>query len=193
MIPIDKGYLVKLVFIGNGATGKTSLIERFTKNTFQTSYLMTIGANFYMETVQIENKKVKLQIWDLAGQEHFKSVRPGFYIGVMLCIAVFDLTRESTIKDLDNWMDEMYNSAKVSLIPTVLIGNKVDLEELRAINYEYAHNYTKLLAKRYPVYQNLEIPYYETSAKTGKNVKEAFIGATKLFLESLKPDIIKDL
>lgn len=185
-VPTDYNYLAKAVLIGDGATGKTSLVENFCHGSFSSSYLMTVGSNFYSEKIEIDDKDIKVLIWDLAGQPHFKAVRTQFYMGTMICLAVFDLTRYITLKNLEKWFNEMYKNLEESVIPTVIIGNKVDLEIKRSVNYNEATKFVKSLYKKYPGYENMEIPYFETSAKTGENVLKTFRTATELFLKTIK-------
>ena len=187
-IPIKYNYLAKAVIIGDGATGKTSLIERYCHGTFLESYLMTVGANFYSEIFEFGDNvdKLKVLFWDFSGQPQFKVVRSQFYMGTMICIAVFDLTRYITLTNLKNWFNEMYKNLEESAIPTVIIGNKVDLEIERSVKYNEATEFVKSLYDKYPGYKNMEIPYFETSAKTGENVEKTFRTTAELFLKTLK-------
>ncbi|MFX0187939.1 MAG: Rab family GTPase [Candidatus Hodarchaeota archaeon] len=184
----DYAYLAKAVLIGDGATGKTSLAENFCHGFFSTAYLMTVGANFYSEIIQIgkNGEKVKVLIWDLAGQPHFKEVRSLFYLGTMICLAVFDLTRFSSLMNLEHWFNDMYMGLEEPAIPTILIGNKVDLEEERSIDNKEVVRFIKSLYIKYPGYKNMEIPYIETSAKTGENVEKAFRMVTEIFVNAIK-------
>ena len=187
-IPIKYNYLAKAVIIGDGATGKTSLLERFCHGRFIESYLMTVGANFYSEIFEFGDNgdKLKVLFWDFSGQPQFKVVRSQFYMGTMICIAVFDLTRYITLTNLKNWFNEMYKNLEESAIPTVIIGNKVDLEIERSVKYNEATEFVKSLYDKYPGYKNMEIPYFETSAKTGENVEKTFRTTAELFLKTLK-------
>lgn len=192
-ITMEYNFLAKAVLIGDGATGKTSLIERFCHGTFSTSYLMTVGANFYSEIFEFGNNgdKLKVLFWDIAGQEHFDVVRTQFYIGTMICIAVFDLTRYITLKNLEKWFNEMYKSLEESAIPTVIIGNKVDLEIERSVKHKEVTKFVNSLYDKFPGYKNMEIPYFETSAKNGENVEKTFRATAELFLKNLKESEIE--
>lgn len=181
-------YLAKCVLIGDGATGKTSIMERFSKGTFSTSYLMTVGANFYSEIFEIGDNGDKLKViyWDIAGQQQFDVVRTQFYMGTMICMAVFDLTRYSTLTNLDKWLYEMYNNLEETVIPTIIIGNKLDLEIERSISNKEATKFVNSLYDKFPAYKNMAIPYFETSAKTGENVEKTYRATAELFLNNLK-------
>lgn len=181
----DYDFLIKAILIGEGAAGKTSLAERFCNKTFETSYLMTVGVNFYTKIIVFDDLRVNLQIWDLAGQERFKFIRPRFYLGAMLCLAVFDLTRFITLFNLNDWLEELYDNIEEPVIPTILLGNKIDLAEHRAIDHQEGVDFISTLHEKFPNYKNYEVPYIETSAKTGKNVEEAFKIVTEKYLKEV--------
>ncbi len=185
---MEYNYLAKAVLIGDGATGKTSLMERFCHGTFSTSYLMTVGANFYSEIFEFgdNGNKLKVIYWDLAGEQQFDVVRTQFYIGTMICMAVFDLSRYITLTNLEKWLDEMYKNIDESVIPTVIIGNKIDLEIERSVSNDEATGFVNSLYDKFPEYKNMEIPYFETSAKTGENVEKTYRTIAELFLKHLK-------
>lgn len=123
---------------------------------------MTIGVNFYSKTVVIEGVPIRLVLWDLAGQETFATVRPTFYRGAAGGLLVFDITRESTYHNLPNWLNEIYKHA--GKIPLVLLGNKADLEQYRAVSSKEGEEFAKKIG----------CEYLETSALNGKNVEAAF-------------------
>ncbi len=184
-MPREYNYIAKAVIIGDGATGKTSITERFCHGIFSNSYKLTVGVNFYIETIQIKDVRVIVQIWDLAGQKHFSSVRAQFYQGAMICIAVFDVTRYFTLINLENWFDEMYKKLGDSPIATILVANKIDLEEERSIAYPEVRRCLERLYKKFPRYSDSDILYVETSAKTGEKVEKAFKMVTELYLKKL--------
>ncbi len=187
-MPREYDYIAKAVLIGDGATGKTSIAENFCHGFFSDSYLMTVGANFYIETIQIKGTRIKLQIWDLAGQEHFEFVRSQFYQGATICIAVFDITRYSTLIGLGNWFNEMYKKLDDTAIATILVANKIDLEKERLIDNTEISRFLEYLYKSFPRYSDSEILYVETSAKTGENVEKAFNMVSELFLKKCEED-----
>jgi len=118
--------------VGDGGVGKTSMVLRYTENKFKENYIMTIGTNFGMKSIELPEKpedKITLQIWDLAGQDQFQSVRPVFYQGAKAILYVFDLTRKSSLFNLFKWKEEVEEI--VGSIPCILVGNKLDL-----VNFE---------------------------------------------------------
>ncbi len=163
----------KIVVIGAPAVGKTSLVRKYTKGEFQKEYISTLGAQFSRYEEMIENNKVELIIWDIAGQEAWETMRKKFYIGSSAGIVVFShaLDELESISEIQKWMDELRSNC--GEIPVMLFGNKIDLidtndleknEKLRGSD----SNIEKLIEK----HNFLE--YYKTSALTGEGVKEAF-------------------
>src|SRR4030042_5962627 len=117
---------LKGLIVGNGTVGKTSLVRRFCEGSFTSSRVATIGVDFQTKLVNLPSGQVKLSIWDLAGQERFAVMRPGFYKGGPSAPLVFDVTEPQTLEDLPRWREEL-----LGVIPTVtsiVIANKVDLE-----------------------------------------------------------------
>ncbi len=155
-------YVLKVCVIGDGAVGKTSLIIRYTEGHFRESYLMTVGTSFAVKALDLDGTQVKLQLWDLAGQPHFSSVRPVFYRGSVGGILVFDVTRRETYNNIHTWFNEF--SQVTGQLPFVLLANKVDLVDQRQVSTEEGLGYA----------QKNGWLYFETSAKDGKNVTEAF-------------------
>ncbi|MFX1598447.1 MAG: Rab family GTPase [Promethearchaeota archaeon] len=161
-------YHFKMLLLGDAAVGKTTLVTRFVKGKFRSDYKMTIGVDILSKDVEVNNEKAVLSIWDIAGQERFKSFRNVFYRGASAAFIVFDLTRAQTFQNLGNWVDELKRFVE-SPVSTVIVGNKVDLEDLRDVRKEDAEGMAKSIGSL----------YLETSAKTGQKVDEAFTTLTK--------------
>jgi small GTP-binding protein len=164
----------KIILIGGGAVGKSSLVKRFVDDTFDQSYRVTIGVDFLTKDVEIEGKEVKLTIWDIGGQERFKFMRSRFYDGAHGALVVFDLSRADTYNEIKKWLSE-YRAHAGENVPFILIGNKVDLIEDVGVVVE--RNEAKLFA------ENEGSIYIDTSAKTGENVEEAFSRLTRLMVK----------
>ena len=120
-------FLVKIVLAGDGAVGKTTLRRRYLGEGFQASYLMTIGADFAVKTVDVRDRTIKFQLWDLAGQPRFQVVREMYYRGALGGLLVFDVTRWDSFKNLPHWLEELWRSNGRGAVPVVLVGNKTDL------------------------------------------------------------------
>ncbi|MEM2109637.1 MAG: Rab family GTPase [Candidatus Odinarchaeota archaeon] len=169
---VETHFVFKVLLLGDGAVGKTSLISMFTKGFIKQDYKMTIGVDIMAKTVRVDDKIAKLSIWDLAGQQRFKAIRSAFYGGVAGALLVFDLTRALTFKNLINWLQELYQYGNPEC-PTILIGNKSDLAELRDVRQEDIDWFVSEIGSE----------YIQTSAKTGDNVENAFISLTRKMIE----------
>ena len=135
----SKSFIYKICVVGDGGVGKTSMVLRYTEDSFKENYIMTIGSNFSTKTVELPEfpqYNIKLQIWDLAGQKHFSFVRPPFYRGATGIIYVFDLTRRSSFSNLLNWKTEVEKVAEaISMMPrdALAIGKVSTLMSLEAL------------------------------------------------------------
>jgi len=160
-------YLFKSIVVGDGGVGKTALTLRFSKGFFTEDYKMTIGVDFHVKTIAIETAegliKCKLQLWDTGGQERFSSIRPMYYRGSLGTVLVFDLTNSASFEHLPGWIEEVRSNIK-SDIPILLVGNKSDLIDQRAVSIEEIGNFTR----------DFNLYYMETSAKTGDGVGDCF-------------------
>jgi Ras-related protein Rab-1A len=166
----------KVIAVGDGSVGKTSITIRFCEGKFSQEYLMTIGANFGVKqnTVSFgeEDKDIKLQIWDTGGQERFSPIRELYYKGALGAVIVFDVTNRESFEHAEKWFGEVRKN--VSNIPITLIGNKIDLPN-RVVKYEEGVQMGRKCAA----------PYRETSAKTGDCVDEVFLELSYRILLSL--------
>jgi small GTP-binding protein len=166
----------KVIAVGDGSVGKTSITIRFCEGKFSQEYLMTIGANFGVKqnTVSFgeEDKDIKLQIWDTGGQERFSPIRELYYKGALGAVVVFDVTGVESFDHVPNWFAEIRKN--VSNIPITLVGNKIDLPN-RVISCEEGVQMGRKCAA----------PYRETSARTGDCVDEVFLELSYRILLSL--------
>jgi len=164
-------YQFKIILIGPGSVGKTSLVNRFVHNRFSSSYEMTMGVDIMNKKIDIEDTSVTLTIWDIGGQERFKYLRRNFYRGAKGALLIFDLSRVFTYENLTKkWYAEMLKYTKHE-IPFILIGNKLDL--ISEVGRIFEPNISSEFAN-----EKGSI-YIETSAKTNENVEKAFIELTK--------------
>ena len=153
----------KIMVIGESRVGKTSLIKRYTKDEFGGVYLATIGMDFQDKIIDIENKKIRLQIWDSAGQEKFRNVTKTYFKNAYGFLVVYDITDMESFKKISFWMDSINKNAPEN-VKLILVGNKCDLANERKISFEEGEN----CAKKY------NIKFFESSAKDGTNVNELF-------------------
>lgn len=166
----------KIVLVGDAYVGKTTLRKRYMGDNFETEYLMTIGADFSVKVIVLEDREVHIQIWDLAGQQKFSIIRDRYYKNADGAIIVFDLTRRDTFENIPNWIGEIINSSDGDMLPFVLVGNKSDLvDEVGAdVSQDEITAYLEELGS-WSQQQGLGEPIYiETSALTGVHVDKVF-------------------
>ena len=156
----------KILIIGDSSVGKTCLIQRYANGIFKEDYIMTVGLDFHTKQEMINNLTVSIKLWDTAGQERFKALTPSFFRNAEGVVLAYDVTNSVSFDNLKFWI----NSIKTNLfdknifIPIIIIGNKIDLEDMRDISKDIANKFAK---------EN-NFKYFETSAKTGEGVDEAF-------------------
>ncbi len=165
--------IFKVVLLGEGAVGKTSLRRRYLGEGFKEGYSMTIGSDFSVKRLIIDGEEYVAQIWDLAGQQRFEAVRSTYYRGSSGCLLVFDVTNVLSFEMLPKWLEELLRNNDNKIVPLILIGNKSDLRDQvpNCVPRELAEEYARTLTE----WSGFEVPYIETSAKTGENVDEAFM------------------
>jgi small GTP-binding protein len=167
---MTEDYLFKIIVLGDCAVGKSNILSKYSKNIFNKLSKSTIGVELITKFFKYEDKIIKVNILDTAGQERFTSMITTYYKGAKGALLVYDITRKNTFDNIDNWLRELIaiNSNKISVS---LIGNKSDLSLLRQVSKEKAQE----KAKKYG------IKFYETSALDSTNIKHAF------------EDLIKDI
>jgi len=172
-------YLFKYIIIGDTGVGKSCLLLQFTDKRFQPVHDLTIGVEFGARMVNIDNKQVKLQIWDTAGQESFRSITRSYYRGAAGALLVYDITRRDTFKHLSVWLEEARQHSQ-SNMAIMLIGNKNDLEHRRAVSFEEGKAFADANG----------LIFMETSAKTAFNVEQAFINTAEKIHENIQSGVI---
>ncbi len=164
-----KGPRYKIVIIGDGGVGKTSLVERIQGHGFETKYHITIGANISVRDISVDDREYKFQLWDLAGQQRFETVRGLFYRGSHAAVLVYDQSRQESFNNLERWKRELFSSVGRK-VPYLIVGNKDDLEK-KDIPTELLLNYVKKCSSEFTsVKINYVVPSLITSALTGYNV-----------------------
>ncbi|GKB85229.1 Ras-related protein RabA1f [Tanacetum coccineum] len=159
----DYDYLYKVVLIGDSGVGKSNLLSRFSKNEFSVDSKSTIGVEFSTRSIHADDKIVKSHIWDTAGHERYRAITSAYYRGAKGAIIVYDITRNKTYENVERWLQELRAHTDPGIL-VMLVGNKADLGQLRAITT----NDAKAFAER----ENLF--FMEASARDALNVNNAF-------------------
>ena len=172
----DREGAFKLCIFGDGGVGKTTLVNRYLKKVFDESIKMTIGADFYVKDLEIDGKKVVNRIWDFGGEQRFKVLLPSFAKGADGGIFMYDITRYTSVKNIDDWLSifEKNVREKQMQIPIIMVGGKIDLQEKRSVETEDA---VELSEKH-----NLQ-GYFECSSKTGDRVEDIFESITRKMMK----------
>lgn len=173
-------YLMKLIIIGDSGVGKTCLLTRFADDKFTPSHISTIGIDFVIKMMKVEDITVKLQIWDTAGQDRFRTITQSYYKNAMGVILVYDCTNENTFNNVRNWMKQLETHANPDVI-RVLVGNKSDSSNIK-VN----------AASGQALADEFGIKFFETSAKDKLNVEETFEHLVKEIMSKTKPTVNED-
>jgi len=168
--------LFKLLLIGDSGVGKTCVLFRFSDDTFNTTFISTIGIDFKIKTVELQGKKIKLQIWDTAGQERFHTITTSYYRGANGILLVYDITQPKTFDNISKWLRNINEHASED-VERMLIGNKCDMEDKRLISEERGKK----------VAEENGIKFFETSAKENINIEIAFNTLAEDILNKQRP------
>ena len=168
-------YLFKYIIIGDTGVGKSCLLLQFTDKRFRHDHDLTIGVEFGSRMIHLDDKDIKLQIWDTAGQESFRSITRSYYRGAACALLVYDITRRDTFTHLSNWLQDARENGNLDMVIT-LVANKTDLESRRTVTTEEGKQFAK----------DNNLIFLEASAKTSSNVEEAFEVTAKAVYTKVK-------
>ena len=168
-------YLLKYVIVGDASVGKSNLLLRYTHGEFREEYQLTIGVEFGSNNLVINNNIYRIQIWDTAGQENFRSITRSYYKNSACALIVYDITRRESFVSLSDWIEDCKNSSPKTVV-MVLVGNKCDLSQNREVNEEEGREFA----------EKHGMLFFETSAKTGQNVEEVFKQSATLIAKKIK-------
>ncbi|KAG5636546.1 GTPase Ypt2 [Sphagnurus paluster] len=163
MPPPHYDFLIKLLLIGDSGVGKSCLLLRFCDDAWTPSFITTIGIDFKIRTIELDGKRIKLQIWDTAGQERFRTITTAYYRGAMGILLVYDVTDERSFNNIRTWHSNIEQHASEG-VNKILIGNKSDWTDKKAVTEEQGRELA----------EELGIKFMETSAKINEGVEEAF-------------------
>ncbi|XP_031625551.1 ras-related protein Rab-21 [Contarinia nasturtii] len=166
-------YNFKVVLLGEGAVGKTSLVLRYVEDTFNPNHITTLQASFLNKKINVDGKAVRLSIWDTAGQEKFHALGPIYYRSSNGAILVYDITDEDSFQKVKNWVKELKKMLGSEIVLTI-VGNKIDLNKDRTVPFETAESYS----------QSVGAMHFETSAKNNVGVEDLFLSLTNMMIDA---------
>ncbi|XP_056131898.1 ras-related protein Rab-21 [Lampris incognitus] len=173
----NKTYSFKVVLLGEGCVGKTSLVLRYCENKFNDKHITTLQASFLTKKLNITGKRVNLAIWDTAGQERFHALGPIYYRDSNGAILVYDITDEDSFQKVKNWVKELRKMLG-NEICLCIVGNKIDLDKDRHVSVEEAESYAESVGAK----------HYHTSAKLNKGIEELFLDLCKRMMDTAQAE-----
>lgn len=168
-------FVFKICILGDPGVGKTTSIIQLAQNRFESEYKATIGVSIIKNDIEVSKDHVNLQIWDIAGQEQWAGMRRVYYAGALGALILFDVTRQQSFDNLEKWITEFRDQTDPDN-PCIIVGNKIDLEQLRKINSSDG----KKRAKKFG------FQYIETSAKTSENIFKAYEDLSRLMIQTME-------
>ena len=175
---INFHYLLKFVIIGDSGVGKSNILLRYIYNSFSEEFKTTVGVEFGAKNIEIDKKVYRIQIWDTAGQENFRSIARAYYKNSVCACVVYDISKHSSFEDIQVWIDDCTKQTAKSVL-LFLIGNKNDLNDEREVSYEEGEAYAKAH----------KMMFLEASAKTGNNINEIFERSVKQIAKNIKNNV----
>ncbi|EGR29423.1 Ras family protein, putative [Ichthyophthirius multifiliis] len=163
---------LKILIIGNSNVGKTCMVMRYCENQFTNEFYATIGVDFKTKNLQIDDKIIKLQIWDTAGQDRFRTITNNYYRGANGILIVYDITDRDSFQNVKQWMYEIEKNAKEN-VQKILVGNKCDQNDQRQVDYEEGLHLS----------QQYNLTFFEASAKNSHNIELSFQTLVKNIVE----------
>ena len=160
----DSDLVIKILLLGDSEVGKSCFLMRYSDNVFIDNYITTIGLDYKLKTVKLDTgKTIKVQLWDTAGQDKYRTIAKNYYKGSHGILLLYDITKQSSFDNIREWVRDIKEEVSEKAI-IFLIGNKIDIEDQRKISKE----------KGEELAEEFKIPFFEASAKSGKNVDEVF-------------------
>ena len=172
-------YVFKYIIIGDPSVGKSCILNQFLNNNFNEEYDITVGVEFGAKTIDINGRMAKLQIWDTAGQDSFKSITRAYYRGSAAALICYDITNRDSFENLEGWLHECKSNGNQEMT-LVLVGNKIDLESEREVSMEEGQKFA----------EKNEMLFFETSAKTAERVGDLFHQSGDLIFTKIDNGII---
>ena len=163
----------KILILGDPAVGKSCFLARYVENSFENVYMSTAGMDYKYKDVELgDGKLIKLQIWDTAGQERYRTLTTNLYKGAVGIVLIYDITNKKTFDNVRSWITSIEEETSKKII-LILVGNKADLKDERKVQKEEGEDIAK----------EFNLPFFESSAQSGLNVKSVFETLAKLIVE----------
>ena len=169
-------YMIKILTLGDTTVGKTSIVLQYTTQKYNTQILSTIGVDFKSKVINIDNNKVKMLIWDTAGEERFRNIASQYYNGADGALLIFDITKKSSFERIVYWINELSQKKNINELGLLLVGNKIDLEKERQVQKEEAERFAK---------EN-NLKYYEVSAAKNINIDNMMLDIIKQCISNIQ-------
>ena len=166
-------YTIKLLIVGDSSVGKTNFIYRFIEDKFSQNYMATTGIDLKTSNIELNGKKIRVQLWDTAGQEKYRAITKNLFLKVQGVLALYDITNEDSFVNLKSWV-KLIKEECGNHMPILIVGNKSDLDDKRSVEKDAANAYAK----------DEKVEYIETSSKLGDNVNEAISLMAEKVLEN---------
>ena len=178
MSETNNNYLFKYIIIGDSAVGKSNILLRYVHGKFNEEFQSTLGVEFAAKNLEINQKIYRIQIWDTAGQENFRSITRAYYKNSVCAIIVYDITNKESFNNIQNWIEDCKNQCPKTVF-FVLVGNKNDLENERKVSFEEGKKFA----------DSNDILFFESSAKTGNNVEDIFYKSAECISQRINKNV----
>ena len=175
MSGVSFNYLLKYIIIGDPSVGKSNILLKYAHNKFTNEYQATIGVEFGAKNLTLDGKIFRIQIWDTAGQENFRSITRAYYKNSVCAIVTYDITNRNSFENVQDWIDEVKSQTPKEIL-LVLVGNKIDLENERVVSFDEGKKLSK----------NNDMLFFETSAKNGNGINDVFLNSCREIYQNIE-------